>query len=220
MSSFFNVILFGAPGSGKGTQSKFLIDNYNLFHLSTGDLLREVRNNTSSAFFHEVNDKMSKGELVSDDIIYGIVSEKIVNIKNSNYSGIIFDGFPRNLAQAEFLENELKKNNINNKSIFLLDVNEEVVIDRVLNRFTCSKCQTLYNKISKKPKIEGICDVCGAKESFTDRVDDTPEVIKNRLKIFNSNMKPILEFYKNVNIIEASLPSVTIFEIIKKTLAK
>lgn len=218
--SFLNILLFGAPGSGKGTQSKMLASKFNLFHLSTGDLLREAKNNPSSLFFKEINEKMSKGELVNDEIIYGIVAEKISIVKNSDYSGIIFDGFPRNLEQAKFLEKELGKNSITEKEIFILDVSEDVVIDRILNRFTCKKCGEVYNKISKKPASANKCDVCNAENSFSDRIDDTPEVIKNRLQIFNQNMKPIIDFYKNVQFIDASLPEAEIFKIFEKTLAK
>ena len=218
--SFLNILLFGAPGSGKGTQSKMLASEYNLFHLSTGDLLREAKNDPLSSFFKEINEKMSKGELVSDDIIYNIVAEKITFIKNSNFKGIIFDGFPRNISQAEFLEKELIKNNISEKEIFILEVSEGVVIDRILNRFTCAKCGAVYNRVSKQPTQLNKCDLCKAENSFSDRVDDTPEIIKNRLHIFNQNMKPLMNLYKSINIIDASKDSEEIFQICKKILEK
>jgi adenylate kinase len=218
--SFLNILLFGAPGSGKGTQSKILASQYNLFHLSTGDLLREAKNDPNSSFFKEINERMAKGELVSDEIIYNIVAEKITFIKNSDFKGIIFDGFPRNVAQAEFLEKELAKNNISEKKIFILEVSESVVIDRILNRFTCAKCGAVYNKVSKLPAQLNKCDVCGAENAFSDRIDDTPEIIKNRLHIFNQNMKPLMDFYKNINIIDASKDSEEIFQICKKILEK
>lgn len=218
--TFTNIILFGPPGSGKGTQSKKLVSNFGLFHLSTGDLLREVKNNKMSPFFEEVNDKISKGELVNDEILFKIVSAKIFEIQNnSHFKGIIFDGFPRNVTQAQFLQEELKKIHSSNPIIFNFNVDAEAVIQRILNRFTCSKCGEVYNKLNKTPKIHNKCDVCNAENSFSDRVDDTEEVIKNRLKVFENNMLDIKNFYKSSLIeVDASLEPQVIYEMLKKNL--
>jgi adenylate kinase len=218
--SFINIILFGAPGSGKGTQSKILSQDFNLFHLSTGDLLREVKSDVNSVFHSQVSEKMAKGELVNDEIIFGIVSNKINQIKTEKkFDGIIFDGFPRNVTQAKFLNDELKKFNFPNPFVFILNISFEAVVNRILNRFTCSNCGAIYNKVSKPPKREEFCDVCNIKNSFSDRVDDTPDVIKNRLEIFEKNMKNLKEFYANqASEIDASLNSKEVFNILKKKL--
>jgi adenylate kinase len=217
---FRNIILFGAPGSGKGTQSKMLCENFNVFHLSTGDLLREAKNDTNSKFYSQVNEKMARGELVSDDILFEIVSNKIEKIKNEGrFNGIIFDGFPRNISQAQFLSNELIKFGLQEPIVCILKISFDVVVDRILNRFTCSKCGEIYNKISKKPKQENICDACNSKDSFLDRVDDTPDVIQNRLKVFEENMKKLKEFYGvQAFEVDASLKSEEVFNILKKKL--
>jgi adenylate kinase len=219
---FINIIIFGAPGCGKGTQSILLQEQYKLYHLSTGDLLREIKQDPSSPFYSVIQEKMAKGELVNDEILYGIVSVKIKNImKEEKYKGIIFDGFPRTIEQAEFLKRELESNNISNSRIFLLSAAEEIVIDRILNRFTCTNCGAVYNKVSKLPKIKDTCDSCSLKNVFSARVDDTPEVIKNRLKVFNENMEKIQSYYgREMVTIDASLESKEVFINIKKTLEK
>ena len=220
--SFFSLILFGAPGCGKGTQSKLIAQYYNLFHLSTGDLLREVKNDETSPFHTQIANKMAKGELVGDDILFAIVSSKISLVKkDKEFKGIIFDGFPRNILQAEFLEKELKSNEIALRKAIFFEISPEVVVDRILNRFTCKKCGAVYNRVSKKPMVEGVCDACGAINSFSDRSDDTPEVIKNRLRIFEENMKPLRKFYENsISEVDASQDPEEVFNNIKKILEK
>lgn len=219
---FLNILIFGAPGSGKGTQSKMIASHFNLFHLSTGDLLRDIRDDKSSQFYLLVKEKMSSGELVSDEIIQKIVSDKIKFIRSSLiYKGIIFDGFPRNILQAEFLAQEFEKSNITISKVFILNVDEETVINRMLNRFSCSKCGAVYNAVSKPPLFANICDVCMATNSFSDRIDDTPEVIRNRLAIFNTNMESIRDYYRDyIFEVDASGSPEEIFNNIKKHLAK
>jgi adenylate kinase len=218
--TLLNIILFGAPGSGKGTQSKMLASDFNLFHLSTGDLLREVKNDIKSPFYSIINEKMSKGELVNDEILFGIVTEKIKQIQDEKrFKGIIFDGFPRNVSQAKFLSEELQKLQTQKPFIFNFQINHKEVIDRILNRFTCAKCGEVYNKISKIPKNPQICDACGSENSFLDRVDDTPDIIQNRLNVFEENMSKLKTFYgKDLIEINASLNPADIYNILKKTL--
>lgn len=220
--NFKNVLIFGAPGCGKGTQSILISTTYNLLHLSTGDLLREVRLNRISAFYEQVNEKMSKGELVGDDILYGIVSSKISEtIGSGMHNGIIYDGFPRNDKQADFLTKELENYSLKIDIAIFLDASEEIVVERVINRFSCSNCAAVYNKLYKPPKVEGICDVCHSINSFDYRVDDTVEIIKNRLNIFNQNIKPLKDYYSECSFeVDASLSSDKVFEKIKKILEK
>lgn len=220
--SFLNIALFGAPGCGKGTQSLLLKKEYNLYHLSTGDLLREIRQDESSEFFAEINHKISIGELVNDEIIFKIVESKINEIvQNKKFSGIIFDGFPRNVTQSEFLLNTLLKFGFKLNYAFVLNVSFEVVVDRILNRFTCVKCGAVYNYKTKLPKVENKCNECSAIDSFSKRNDDTEEVIKNRLNVFNDNMFAMKKLLgKDCVDIDANLSSEEIFETIKKVLAK
>lgn len=217
---FLNIALFGAPGCGKGTQSALLKKEYNLYHLSTGDLLREIKQDQTSPFYEEINSKITSGQLVSDDIIFKIVENKIKEIiSGGKFAGIIFDGFPRNLTQGEFLMEVLSKMNLKLDYAFILNVSLEIVVDRILNRFTCVKCGAVYNTKSKSPIESNKCDECGAIDSFSRRSDDTEEVIKNRLDIFNSNMVVIKNLLGNICIdIDASQPAKEIFETIKKHL--
>lgn len=222
MMSFKNIALFGAPGCGKGTQSALIKKEFNFYHLSTGDLLREIKSDTTSPFFEEINAKISSGELVGDDIIFKIVESKILEVSTkSHFQGIIFDGFPRNLNQAKFLILTLNKMNMNLDFAFIFNISFQSVIDRILNRFTCLKCGAVYNAKSKLPKISNVCDECEAQDSFSKRSDDTEEVIKNRLDIFNQNMDLIKDFFIDKCVeIDASLNTEEIFNNIKKTLAK
>ena len=215
-----NIALFGAPGCGKGTQSALLKKEYNLYHLSTGDLLREIRQDKTSPFFEEINEKILTGKLVSDEIIFKIVENKIKEINiEGNFSGIIFDGFPRNLSQGEFLIEVLSKMNLQLDYAFILNVSLEIVVDRILNRFTCTKCGAVYNTKSKPPIAANKCDECGGIDSFSKRSDDTEDVIKNRLDIFNANMMVVKNLLGSICVdIDASRPAKEIFETIKKHL--
>jgi len=215
-----NIALFGAPGCGKGTQSALLKKEYNLYHLSTGDLLREIRQEKTSVFYEEINSKILSGQLVTDDIIFKIVKSKIKEINNEGkFAGIIFDGFPRNLSQGKFLMEALSIMNLKLDYAFILNVSLEIVVDRILNRFNCIKCGAVYNAKSKPPIESNKCDECGAIDSFSKRNDDTEEVIKNRLDVFKSNMMVIKNLLGDVCIdIDASQPTKEIFEAIKKHL--
>lgn len=217
-----NIIILGAPGCGKGTQSALLTSHFNLFHLSSGDLLREIKTDHLSPFYHEVNNKIANGELVNDDIIQGIISQKIkFLVENNTYEGIIYDGFPRTISQAIFLNEELAKYSLEIKGIILLKVDKDIIVDRVINRFTCVNCGAIYNKITKLPLRVNVCDVCGEKESFSARIDDSSEIIINRLEVFKKNVSPIISFYKNKLIeIDAGYEPEQVFDNIKKVLEK
>ena len=192
------IILLGLPASGKGTQAALLSEQLKYENLSTGYLLRkEVENKT------ELGNKIAKsidvGNLVSDDLIFEILKK---NMEKSESNGFILDGFPRTLRQAEMLSDYLDNNeNFELKKVFLINLDDKVVFDRICNRITCKKCGATYNSFSKKPKIAGVCDVCGSNE-LVDRNDDLNiEAIKKRINIFKENIEGIVSFYEKKSLI-------------------
>ncbi|MDR2007465.1 MAG: adenylate kinase [Alphaproteobacteria bacterium] len=185
------VILIGAPGSGKGTQSKFIKEHFGLAHISTGDMLREEIT-AGTPLGLQVKDLIEGGKLVDDKTMGALIESRIS--KDDCKNGFILDGFPRTLEQANMLDEIFKKHAITNAKVIELRVDEDLLIKRITGRFTCSKCGTIYNKFFKKTKIEGVCDVCGSKD-FTIRADDNEETIKKRLDVYNTQSRPILDFY-------------------------
>lgn len=202
-----HLIILGAPGSGKGTQAARLVEK-GFKHVSTGDLLRnEISKGTNLG--QTVADIISKGNLVDDKTVMALLKANC----NVNEVSYIFDGFPRNVAQAKMLDAELLSGKDTLAIYFKIDLN--VLIDRVVNRRTCGNCGEIYNLISKKPKIENVCDKCGAVDSLKQRKDDTVEVVSNRLQIFKETVDPMLDFYKSKNalvVIDASMEPDKVFE--------
>jgi adenylate kinase len=188
------LILFGAPGVGKGTQAKILSSKLGIPHISTGDILRAAVK-AQTVLGIKAQKIMSKGELVSDDIMIGIIKDTLSDPKCSK--GFLLDGFPRTLAQATAIDSLLKELNIIEK-IFLISLmtNEEELIVRLTNRRACAKCQKIFNY--NDIKDIDVCPNCGAVNSFYHRNDDQEDVIRNRFKIFQSVTLPILEHYKKM----------------------
>ncbi len=182
------IILLGAPGAGKGTQGNLISKKYGFPKISTGDILREaVKNRTPLGM--KAKEKMDKGELVDDEIILGIIKERV--LRNDCKEGFILDGFPRNIKQAE----EFEKLGIEGKELAILfDVKDEEIIRRLSSRRVCKKCGAIYNLVVSPPKKEGICDKCGGE--LIQRDDDKPEVIKRRLSVYKEQTEPLVEFYK------------------------
>ncbi len=185
-----NIILIGAPGSGKGTQSRQFIDKYGFVQLSTGDVLR-----ASIAEKKEVGllakTYMDQGKLVPDDVMI-----KLVEVYMSSQSGksVIFDGFPRTVAQAKSLNLMLEKNSASIQKVVYFKINPQVLVKRLTGRRTCSQCGEIYH-IETKPSSQGhICEKCGG--SLTQRPDDREEVISERLAQFEKNTGPTIDFYK------------------------
>lgn len=189
------IIMLGAPGSGKGTVAKLLSKTLNLVHISTGDMFREeVQNHTELGM--EAQKYMEKGELVPDEITIKMIQGRI-----QNSEGVVFDGFPRNKAQALALNAMLE---VQNKKIDLalqLNIPDEDIIYRTVKRRTCSnkECGAIYNLEYRKPKVDGICDICGS--PLTKRADDNEETIKNRLNVYHSRAEEILKFFKEENLL-------------------
>jgi len=184
-----HLIFIGAPGSGKGTQASKLVTDRGFKHISTGDLLRsEIAKQSPLGL--EVKKVMDEGKLVSDELVIRLLQANI-NLTQSQY---IFDGYPRNLAQAETLDKEVLKGSPSLAVYFELDMAK--LIARLTNRRTCKNCGAIYNLISKMPKVTGVCDVCGSTD-LVQRADDKEEVITNRLKVFKDAVDPVLKYYQD-----------------------
>jgi len=192
-----NIVFLGLPGSGKGTQAELLSNKYKIPAISTGELLRnEVKNKTDVG--NEIKRKMDSGDLVEDEIVIKILKNKLVSESCKN--GFILDGFPRNIKQTEKLEMMLNEINMKITKVFNFIVEEDIIIKRITGRYTCKKCNAIYNYFYNKPKIDGECDRCGSKE-FDKRLDDNEKTIKNRIKIFNQSNFKIVEFYSKKGLI-------------------
>ena len=184
-----NIILLGAPGAGKGSVSELLTTKHNYYHLSTGDALRQIAKEDSE-LAHKLNDILKSGQLVSDDIVNEIVKTTLDRIDQSKYQGIIFDGYPRTKKQAEYLKKIAKID-----QVLFIDVPDEVIENRIINRRLCSKCGKIYNLVvpELKPKKNDTCDVCGA--LLIQRKDDTKNVIAKRLQEYYKEISPLMQFY-------------------------
>jgi adenylate kinase len=192
-----NIILFGPPGAGKGTQAQFIVKKYNYFQLSTGNLLREeVKKKTPLGA--EIENLISKGEFVSDEIVNALLRQSITNLKFRDR--IIFDGYPRNVEQAKNLELILSEFNQTIDHIIFLNVSKDIIKKRIMGRMTCDKCNIILNEFFNKKQIE--LHPCG-KEFLKKRKDDNFDVVVTRYETYMKTTKPVLDFYsKNVNFTE------------------
>jgi len=180
------LILLGPPGSGKGTQAEVLVKKLSVPQISTGDILRAaVKNSTPIGL--KAKAFMDAGDLVPDDIIIGVIKERLTADDCKN--GYIFDGMPRTIAQAE----ELDFNNVAIDTVLSIVASEDVLIKRLSGRRICPECGTIFHMDSKKPNVDGICDVCGA--HLIIRKDDEPETIINRLQTFHKETEPLIDYY-------------------------
>ena len=186
-----NIILFGPPGAGKGTQAHFIVKKHNYFQLSTGDLLRnEVKKKTTLG--NEIDKLISNGKFVSDDVVNNLLRESIYNLKFRDR--IIFDGYPRNIEQATNLEGILNEFDQKIGHIIFLNVSRNIIEKRILGRMTCEKCSMTLNEYFNKEEIE--LHPCG-KEYLVKRQDDNHETVISRYDTYMSTTKPVLDFYSN-----------------------
>lgn len=189
-----NLILFGAPGVGKGTQAKILNEKLKIPHISTGDILREaVKNETMLGL--KAKEIMSRGELIPDEIMIDIIREKLKEPQCKN--GFILDGFPRTVIQAQELLDLFNELKINESIIIILQADEDEVVKRLTNRRACKVCGNIFN-LNELSDLSR-CPKCGAENSFYQRNDDKEEVIRKRLNVYKLQTEPILDFYKNKN---------------------
>jgi adenylate kinase len=187
-----NLILLGPPGAGKGTQAKRLEQSHGLVQLATGDMLRAAAA-SGSEFGRRVKAIMDTGALVSDDIVIAAIEERIAAPDAKN--GVILDGFPRTVPQAEALDAMLAKLGLRLDYVILMEVDEAALVDRLAGRFTCKTCGASYHDRNHRPKVEGVCDLCGGTE-FVRRQDDQPDAVRTRFEVYRRQTAPILPYYR------------------------
>ena len=190
-----NIIFIAPPAAGKGTQSDLLVKKYGYTHISTGDLLRsEIAK--QSEIGKNIKELMDSGNLISDEIVSKLLKEKLSSLDGP----FILDGYPRNLTQTVMLDKILNEINKKIDLVIYLDVPYDILINRVLLRLSCPKCSRSYHKINLKPKKEWICDDCQVE--LVSRSDDTEETFKNRYQTYIDNTSPLLNYYKEKNMLE------------------
>ncbi|RJP75822.1 MAG: adenylate kinase [Candidatus Zixiibacteriota bacterium] len=185
-----NIVLLGAPGSGKGTQAKMLAEKYHFPHISTGDILRQaIRGNTPLG--REAEGYIKAGDLVPDKVVLGIIEERLQEADCAE--GALFDGFPRTIQQADGLESMLKKANRRLDLCLSLEVPDEHIVRRLSSRRICSVCGADYNMISNPPPADNRCVICGGE--IVQRADDQETTIRNRLAVYRKQTSPLQEYY-------------------------
>lgn len=187
-----NIILLGPPGAGKGTQASKLEDERGMVQLSTGDMLRAaVAAETPIGL--QAKDVMARGDLVSDEIVTGILSDRLD--EDDVKQGFILDGYPRTEAQAHSLDALLAEKGMKLDHVIELVVDEDALVERITGRFTCAKCGEGYHDTFKQPKVEGVCDECGSTE-FKRRPDDNAETVRTRMEEYRTKTAPIIPHYE------------------------
>jgi adenylate kinase len=200
-----NVILMGPPGAGKGTQAKRIQERYGIVQLSTGDMLR-AEAATGSDLGRQAAKAMDAGELVSDEVIIAMLASRI-DPKN-NPKGILLDGFPRTVGQAQALDALLKEKNLKIDHVIELAMKDDEVVKRISGRFTCAKCGAGYHDQLQKPAKDGICDKCGG-TNFTRRADDNANAVRRRLEAYHGQTAPVIAYYRQrgvMNSVDAMAP--------------
>lgn len=208
----------GRPGAGKGTQAANIKEYYNIPHISTGDMFRQAMKNETKLGL-EAKSYMEKGALVPDEVTIGIVEERLLEDDCKN--GFLLDGFPRTIAQAEALDAFLAKNGVKLDAVLDVNVPAEILVRRMVGRRVCKTCGATFHVEFNAPKVEGICDNCGAK--LIQRPDDTEATAVNRLAVYDQNTAPLLDFYAKKNLLKTvngDQPLDKVFDDIKEVLGK
>ncbi len=203
-----NIVFLGPPGAGKGTQAKILIERYGIPQISTGDMLREHRAK-GTELGKKAQEYMDKGQLVPDEIILGMVKERLS--QPDCQKGFILDGFPRTVAQAEALDKLLEEMGKKLDFALALIVPDELLVERLTGRRTCKSCGMMYHIKYKPPKVDNKCDVCGGE--LYQRPDDNEETVRNRLKVYHESTAPLIEYYRKKGILREIDGSKSIEEI-------
>lgn len=192
-----HLIITGAPGTGKGTQASLLKREFGICHLSAGEMLRdEIKK--SSEIGKKLQPLLAGGNFAPDELMIEMMSKRIEEKDCSN--GFILDGFPRTIKQAEFLEAMLAQKGVTLNAVLEIIVPDEIIVDRILGRYTCVTCGENYSDKYHKPKTEGVCDICGGKK-FSRRLDDNKETIEKRLIKYRELTYPTIAFYKEKNMV-------------------
>lgn len=192
-----NILLMGMPGAGKGTQAQKIVEDFNILHISTGDIFRTAISNQTEVGL-EAKKFMDNGNLVPDEVTNKIVEERLSEHDVDN--GYILDGFPRNVNQAKALDDMTNQSDKNITAVINIKVGEQSLIDRLSGRFICKNCGAAYHKLFNPPKVENTCDVCKHHE-FYQREDDKPEAVKTRIELSLKINQPLLDFYKEKKIL-------------------
>ena len=193
------LIILGAPGSGKGSQCKWITRDYNVPHISTGDILRKnIAEGT--VLGQKAKGYIDQGALVPDELVVDILKSRLQE-EDCKEKGFLLDGFPRTISQAEALEEFLEERGVRIDKVINLHVPDEEIMARAINRRTCenSECKEIYNLRDNPPKVEGICDKCGSK--LFQRADDNEETVKNRLIVYHNQTEPLIEFYSKKDLV-------------------
>ena len=185
-----NIILMGPPGAGKGTQARHLVETRGMVQLSTGDMLREAKD-SGTEMGRVVAGVMERGELVTDEIVIGLIREKLETVQGN---GFIFDGFPRTLAQADALGDLLASTGQTLDAVIEMEVDDEALVARITARSTCGNCGEVYNDITKPQPADGKCSNCGASD-FKRRADDNEESLRTRLMEYYKKTSPLIGYY-------------------------
>jgi adenylate kinase len=192
-----NLLIMGPPGAGKGSQAELIKKYYHLPHISTGDMFREaISKKTATGIL--AKSFIDKGNLVPDEVTIALVRGRLQ--EDDCKTGFLLDGFPRTIAQAEMLEEILKELQMKIDHVINLQVNDDILIKRISGRRICKECNAPYHQISKQPKVEGKCDLCGG--DLYQRPDDNEEVVKNRIAVYNAQTQPLLNFYRTRNLLK------------------
>lgn len=193
-----NLILFGPPGAGKGTQAQFLVDTYKIPQISTGDMLRAaVKNQTPLGL--KAQEIMQQGGLVSDEIVLGIVEERLA--QDDCCDGFVLDGFPRTIPQADALSLILQRAGRTIEHVISLEVDTDEIVKRLSGRRSCPACGKGYHVTYDAPKQVGVCDVCGA--GLVQRDDDREETVRNRLSVYEQQTAPLKDYYRLQHLLRA-----------------
>jgi adenylate kinase len=192
------VILLGPPGAGKGTQAQLIQKSHGLVQLSTGDMLRSAVA-AGTAVGKKAKDFMSAGKLVTDEIVVGIIADRIEEADCRQ--GFLLDGFPRTVAQAEALDNMLIQKNLTLDAVIEMKVNDEALVNRIIGRYTCANCNAGYHDQNLKPKVDGVCDRCGS-TNFNRRTDDNRETVSSRLESYHAQTAPLLPYYRKKGVLK------------------
>ena len=197
-NSGLRIVLTGAPGCGKGTQARLLKEKLQIPHLSTGEMLR-AEAQTGSALGSQIKALIDKGNLVPDEMIIDMLSKRIENKDCEN--GFILDGFPRTLPQAKALDKMLKNKDIKLDAVIEIQVPDEIIMERILGRYACMKCGQGYHDKYQKPKVYGVCDVCGGTE-FYRRIDDNRTTVQNRLVNYRALTYPTIPYFEKEGLLK------------------
>ncbi len=192
------IVLLGAPGSGKGTQAKFIMDTFGIPQISTGDLLRGAVA-AGTELGKKAKAVMEAGELVSDDLVLGIIRDRLS--EKDTDKGFILDGFPRNTSQAEALDLLLEQEGKPLQAAIHFDVDFDLIIKRITGRRSCDNCGAIFNVHFSAPKQDDKCDSCGH-EGLTHRADDNEETVRNRLNVYQEQTAPLIDLYDNKGILK------------------